>query len=137
MSNEIPSSEVVVEVKSWHYHRRLYDWVLHWADTSYGSLALFLIAFVESSFFPIPPDLLLVALVLGARKRWFKFALLCTLGSVCGAVLGYGIGYMLMDSVGMKILDFYHAHDYYEKVTQWYLLYDYWIVFIAAFTPIP
>jgi membrane protein YqaA with SNARE-associated domain len=132
-----PSPEKSGAVKSWHYHRRLYDWVLHWAETPYGVPALFVIAFVESSFFPIPPDLLLIALVLGVRKQWFKFALTCTLGSALGGLFGYSIGYLLMDSIGMKILDFYHAQDYFIKVTDWYQAYDYWIVFAAAFTPIP
>lgn len=118
-------------------HRRLYDWVLHWAETPYGALALFILAFAESSFFPIPPDVLLIALVLGSRRRWLLFALLCTAASVFGGLLGYYIGAAFMDVVGMKIISFYHAEAYYQQVTEWYRIYDYWIVFIAAFTPIP
>ncbi|MCK4659443.1 MAG: DedA family protein [Phycisphaerae bacterium] len=118
-------------------HRRLYDWVLHWADTPYGVPALFLLSFAESSFFPIPPDVLLITLVLGVRKRWFKFAAICTFGSVTGGIAGYGIGFGLMDQLGQPIIAFYHAEDHYAKVTEWYRLYDFWIVFIAAFTPIP
>ncbi|MCB0310156.1 MAG: DedA family protein [Bdellovibrionales bacterium] len=117
--------------------RQLYDWVLSWADTPYGSLALFVLAFLESSFFPIPPDVLLVALVLGARSRWAYYATLCTVGSALGGIAGYGIGYLFMDTLGQKILDFYHAHEMYQSVLEKYQLYDFWIVFSAAFTPIP
>ena len=121
----------------WHLHRRLYDWVLHWADTPYGAPALFLLSFAESSFFPVPPDVLLIALVLGARKRWFKLAAICTAGSVVGGVAGYYIGLALMDTVGNRIIAFYHAEQHWETVSGLYLRYDFWIVFIAAFTPIP
>jgi len=121
----------------WRLHRRLYDWVLHWADTPYGGVALFLLAVAESSFFPIPPDVLLIALVMGARTKWAKLALTCTLGSVVGGVAGYWIGASLMDAVGIRIIEFYHAQDHFETVKKLYEQYDYWIVFVAAFTPIP
>jgi len=75
--------------------RKLYDWVLHFADTPHGAIALFLLAFAESSFFPIPPDALLIALVLGAQKKAFRFATICTAGSILGALLGYAIGHFL------------------------------------------
>ena len=117
--------------------RRLYDWVLHWADTPYAAPALFLLTFSESSFFPVPPDVLLIALVMGARRRWFQYALLCTIASILGGLAGYGIGYWLMDTVGQRIIAFYHAQEYYRQVMEWYSRYDYWIVFIAALTPIP
>lgn len=118
-------------------HRWLYDWVLHWADTPYGAVALFALAFAESSFFPIPPDVLLIALVLGARQRWARLALICTAGSVVGGVAGYGIGAGLMETVGHPIIRFYHAEAYYARVQTLYQQYDYWVVFTAAFTPIP
>src|SRR3989339_875745 len=73
--------------------RKLYDWVLSWADTPYGGLALFVLAFAESSFFPIPPDALLIALVLGARVKAFKYTASCTAASITGALLGYAIGH--------------------------------------------
>jgi len=121
----------------WRVHRRLYDWVLHWAHTPHGLAALFVLAFAESSFFPVPPDVLLIALVLGAARRWILLAGLCTAGSVLGGLAGYGIGLFLMDTVGARVIEFYHAQAYYEKVAQWYQLYDFWIVLAAAFTPIP
>lgn len=115
----------------------MYNWVLHWAETPYGAVALFALAFAESSFFPIPPDVLLIALVLGARRRWWRLAGLCTIGSAAGGLAGYGIGYGLMEAVGWRIIHFYHAEDYWAQVADLYARYDYWIVFSAAFTPIP
>lgn len=133
----IPAEVAAKPVGKWHIHRRLYDWVLHWADTPHGAAALFLLALAESSFFPVPPDVLLIALVLGARKKWWRFAANCTIASVIGGIGGYLIGLSLMDTVGQKIIAFYHAEKYFEQVTHWYQQYDYWIVFAAAFTPIP
>ena len=75
--------------------RRLYDWVISWADKQYASHALFLVAFTEATIFPIPPDVLLLAMALGAPKKAFKFAIICTLGSVLGALLGYYMGWGL------------------------------------------
>lgn len=118
-------------------HRWLYDWVIHWAETPYGGIALFLLAFAESSFFPIPPDVLLIVLVLGARQRWWRFALICTAGSVIGGAAGYWIGAGLMDTVGMAVVRFYKAEETYKHVQELYAKYDYWIVLTAAFTPIP
>lgn len=124
---------------SWwrHPHRRLYDWVLHWADTAHGRAALFLLAFAESSFFPVPPDVLLIALVLGAPFQWWRLAALCTAGSVLGGIAGYGIGAGLMETLGHWIIRVYHAEEYYAKVRDLYAQYDYWVVLAAAFTPIP
>jgi membrane protein YqaA with SNARE-associated domain len=124
-------------VNRWHIHRRLYNWVLHWADTPHGAVALFVLAFTESSFFPVPPDVLLIAMVLGVRRRWAWLAGICTLGSALGGVAGYAIGYWLMDAVGMRIIELYHAEAYHAKVNELYAQYDYWIVAAAAFTPIP
>ena len=111
--------------------------MIRWAETPHGALALFLIAFAESSFFPIPPDPLLIALVLGVRKRWWWFAAICTAGSVLGGVLGYWIGAAFFDTLGQPIINFYHAQELFEKVKLQYETYDYWIVGAAAFTPIP
>ncbi len=78
--------------------RRLYDWVLHWADTPYGLQALALLALVESSVFPVPPDPLLIALCLGAAGRSLRFAAVATVASVLGGMLGYGIGAVVWSS---------------------------------------
>ncbi len=117
--------------------RRSYDWVLHWAETPYGSPALFILAFAESSFFPIPPDVLLIALAIGATSKSFRFATICTVGSVLGGMLGYYIGLTFFELIGIRILDFYGFMDKFEIVREMYLKYDVWFVGIAGFTPIP
>lgn len=117
--------------------KRLYDWVLKWADTPYGSWALFLLAFAESSFFPIPPDVLLIALAVGKPEKSLKFALICSLGSVLGGALGYLIGWQLMAVVGDKIVAFYGLTDKVSYIASLYNQYDAWAVGIAGFTPIP
>lgn len=119
--------------------KRLYQWVLHWADTPYGSWALALNAFAESSFFPIPPDVLLIALGVSAPKRSFRFALICSVSSVLGGILGYLIGLYLMDIIGFPILNLYGyaAIEKYHYLQELYRRYDAWAVGIAGFTPIP
>lgn len=117
--------------------RRMYDWVLSWADSPYGGVALFLVAFVESSFFPIPPDVLLMALALGARTKAFRYAAICSAGSVLGGLLGYGIGSMAFDTIGQPIIEFYGAADKYDQIGALYQEHGFWIVFMAGFTPIP
>lgn len=117
--------------------RRLYDWVLSWAHHRHAPLALFLLAFAESSFFPVPPDVLLIALALGIPARAFRLALITTAGSVLGGLAGYAIGYGFMASAGQWILDVYNFHAQFEKIRDLYLEYDIWAVAIAGFTPIP
>lgn len=117
--------------------RKLYNWVLHWAKTPYGPIALFLLSFAESSFFPIPPDVLLIALAISIPAKSFRYALNCSIASVLGGILGYGIGVFLMDSIGIRILDLYGLMDKYEYVQDMYMRYDAWAVGIAGFTPIP
>lgn len=121
--------------------RRMYDWVLSWAPTPYAVPALFLLAFAESSFFPIPPDVLLIAMCIGTIAKSYRFATWCAIGSVVGGMAGYGIGYYLWDNEGVR--SFFYDYipgvspDSVEKVREIYSRWDYWIVFAAAFTPIP
>ncbi len=117
--------------------RRLYDWVLHWAETPYGTWALFLLAFCESSFFPIPPDVLLIALAVVIPKKSFKYALVCSAGSVLGGCLGYLIGWQFMAGIGEKIIAFYGLTQKIEYLKDLYTNYDAWAIGIAGFTPIP
>ncbi|MFZ0483401.1 MAG: YqaA family protein [Desulfobacterales bacterium] len=117
--------------------RRLYDWVLHWAETPYGSWALFLLAFSESSFFPIPPDILLIALAVAIPKKSLKYALICSAGSVLGGCFGYLIGWQFMASIGTRIVDFYGLTAKVKYIEVLYNKYDAWAVAIAGFTPIP
>ena len=119
--------------------RRLYDWVLSWADSPYGAWALAVLAFAESSFFPIPPDVLLIALCLGDRMKWLYFAGICTLASVVGGVAGYGIGWGVWAAVDQFFFGYVpgFSHEAFETVRALYEQYNFWIVFLAAFTPIP
>ncbi len=117
--------------------RRLYDWVLYWAETPYGTWALFLLAFCESSFFPIPPDILLIALAVAIPKKSLKYALICSAGSVLGGCFGYLIGWQFMASIGSPIVDFYGLGAKVDYIGALYTKYDAWAVGIAGFTPIP
>ena len=117
--------------------RRAYDWVLGWADHRYGGLALLLLAFAESSVFPIPPDVLLMALALGKPDAAFRFALICSVGSVAGGLAGYLIGWLLMDGLGRPIIELYNAQAAYAEVEQRFVAHGGWAVAIAGFTPIP
>lgn len=126
--------------------RKIYDWVLHWAATPYGGIALFILAFAEASFFPIPPDALLIALALGAQSKSFKFALNCLIGSVTGALLGYAIGHFVwwgMDNNFSSIALFFFdnipgfTQKLFYQVQSLYDEWNFWIIFTAGFTPIP
>jgi len=117
--------------------RRLYDWVLHWAETPYGTWALFVLAFAESSFFPIPPDVLLIALALSIPARAFRYALVCTLGSIAGGTFGYFVGHQFMQVIGVKIIDFYGFAPAYDRISELYNRYNAWAVIAAGFSPLP
>jgi len=117
--------------------RRLYSWVLHWAETPHGSWALFLLAFSESSFFPVPPDVLLIALAVSIPKKSFKYALICTAGSLIGGCLGYLIGWQFMITIGENIIQFYGLTHKMQYIRDLYMQYDAWAIGIAGFTPIP
>jgi membrane protein YqaA with SNARE-associated domain len=119
--------------------RRLYDWVLHWAETPYGPAALFLLALAESSFFPIPPDPLLVALCLGAARKSLRFAALTTAASIVGGILGYAIGAGAWHAVQGWFFAYVPGvtPEAFERVRGLYDRYDFWAVFIAGLTPIP
>jgi len=117
--------------------RRMYDWTIHWADTPYGGWALLVLAFAEASFFPIPPDVLLIALALGARKKSLRFAAICTTGSVLGACLGYAIGMFFFEVVARPILDLYGYWGVYERISAGFRDHGFLYVFFAALTPFP
>ncbi len=117
--------------------KRLYHWVLHWADTKYGLPALVVIAFIESSFFIIPPDVLLIALCMGAPKRSLKFAAWCSAASVAGGVFGYYIGYALYEEIGRKIIETLHYQAHFAKVGALYGDNAFLSILTAAFTPVP
>jgi len=117
--------------------RRLYNWTMSLAATRYARMGLATISFLESSIFPIPPDVLLIPMVLADRANWWKNALICTLASILGALLGYAIGMFLYETVGQPILALYGKEDSFEKVSAWYNTYGGWGVLFAAVTPFP
>ncbi|MFH7320090.1 YqaA family protein [Desulfurivibrio sp. D14AmB] len=117
--------------------RRAYDRCLSWMARPGGVWVLFGVAVAESSFFPIPPDLFLMALAMAIPARAFRFALICTAGSVLGGILGYGMGYFFMDLIGHQILAWYGLVDQYTAVQSLYRQYDGWAVGAAGFTPLP
>jgi len=119
--------------------RRLYDWVLHWAETPFGAAALSVLAFAESSFFPIPPDPLLIALCIGEPKKSMRFAAWCSLASVLGGAAGYLIGYMVWGVVGPYFFQYVPSFtpQTFEQIGSLYDKYNFWVVFTAGFTPIP
>ena len=117
--------------------RRLYDWVLSLADHPRAGLWLFWLSFAEASFFPIPPDVLLIALGISQPQKTFKWAAICLAGSVTGGAFGYFIGVQFMDAVGFHILSLYHLEENYLVVQDLYQKYDAWAVAIGGFTPLP
>ena len=117
--------------------RRLYDWVLELAAAPWAPWALAGIAFVESSVFPIPPDVMLIPMVLAARARAWRLAAICTTASVLGGFAGYGIGYALYESVGAPIIELYGYDHQFERFEGLYNRWGAWIVAFFGVTPFP
>jgi membrane protein YqaA with SNARE-associated domain len=112
-------------------------WVENFADKPYAGIALFIIAFAESSFFPIPPDVLLIAIALLKPRLSFRYALICSIGSVLGGMFGYLIGFQFYELIGKKIIEFYHLQQQYDAVKTMYDKNAFVAIAIAGFTPIP
>jgi membrane protein YqaA with SNARE-associated domain len=119
------------------WFRQIYDKSLLWVQSPSGVWALFLLAVAESSFFPIPPDVFLMVLCIAAPKKAFRYAAICAVGSILGGVIGYGLGMGFMDTLGVKILDWYGLQDKYVVVQDLYQRYDALAVGAAGFTPLP
>ena len=117
--------------------RKLYDWTVSLAEHPRALWALAIVAFVESSFFPLPPDLLIIPMVLAAPTRWFRIATVATIASVLGGIFGYYIGYALFDTVGQPILSFYGKDAAFETFKENYNNWGAWAVLIAGVTPFP
>ena len=117
--------------------RRLYDWTMTLAGHRRATSALAAVSFIESSVFPIPPDVLLIPMVLADRAKAFRIAFICTVSSVLGGMLGYGIGVFLFEEIGRPMLEFYgygpKFTDFQGKYNEW----GAWVVFIAGVTPFP
>ncbi len=117
--------------------RGLYDWTMGLAGHRHAMVALAVIAFAESSFFPIPPDVLIIPMVLAVRARVWRIAAVATAASLLGGLAGYGIGALLFDSVGAPLLELYGYGAAFEDFKLRYHEWGAWIVFGAGFTPIP
>jgi membrane protein YqaA with SNARE-associated domain len=117
--------------------RRLYDWTLALAAHRHARLALAGVSFAESSFFPIPPDVVLIPMIIADRAAAWRLALITTVASVVGGLAGYAIGYFLFDLVGRPILDLYGLEAAFADFARRYNEHGAWIVFIAGLTPIP
>jgi membrane protein YqaA with SNARE-associated domain len=116
---------------------RLYSRTLAVAAHRHAMAALALIAFAESSFLPLPPDILLVPMTLAQPRRAWLIAAVCTIASVAGGYVGYAIGYFLFDTIGLRVLEFYHMMDKYEAFETAFAEWGAWIIVIKGLTPIP
>ena len=117
--------------------RFLYNWILLRAEHRYSSYILSLISFTESSFFPIPPDILLIPMVIAKKTKAWVYAFICTFSSVLGGVVGYAIGYFFYNSIGVLIIDAYHLSNSFNTFESYYNEYGILIVLGAGFTPFP
>ncbi len=117
--------------------RSLYNWTLKKAEHKYSSWVLSIVSFAESSFFPIPPDVLLIPMIIAKRAKAWTYALICTLSSVFGGVVGYAIGFFLFNSIGILIVEFYHLTNSFNTFENYYKEYGMLIVLGAGFTPFP
>src|SRR5687768_5273129 len=117
--------------------RALYDWTLRLAHHRHAVRSMAAISFAESSVFPIPPDVMLVPMILARREQAYWIATVCTLSSVAGGMLGYAIGYFLYDSVGLWLVNLYGAHDAISEFRSWYDSWGAAVILIKGLTPIP
>lgn len=125
--------------------RALYEWVLGWAETPYGPAALFVLAVAESVIFPVPPDVLLIALALGSRSRAIRFGLICSAGSILGGIAGYGLGHLAWLAPGgfTPLAEFFFGTipgfdpELYHQVGERFEEWGFVIIFTAGFTPVP
>ncbi len=117
--------------------RKLYEWLMDLAAHRHAGWALAIIAFLESSIFPLPPDALLIPMGLANRARVFRYALICTVASVLGGMVGYLIGWLFFDTIGKTLLDFYGMNEKFSTFVSWYHEYGASIVLFAGITPFP
>lgn len=117
--------------------RSLYDWMMRSATSRRAPHALFWVSFIESSIFPIPPDVMLIPMILAERAKAWWYATLATLGSVIGGIAGYAIGYFLFAYIGKPILNFYGAGTKFAQASEWFKDYGVWILIAKGWTPFP
>jgi len=121
-----------MRIFSWMYKR-----ALTWSAHPHAPRYLAGLAFAESSFFPVPPDVMLAPMVMSRPERAWRFAALTTAMSVLGGLVGYAIGLFVFDEVAKPIIEFYQIGERFEGVKAWFSVYGFWVVFLAGFTPIP
>lgn len=117
--------------------QKLYDWTINLAQTPYALWALFIVAFAESSVFPIPPDVLMIPMIIARPSRAFIIAGVALVGSVLGGAFGYYIGAALFDAIGLPVLEFYGKDAYFDDFATRYNEWGAWAVLIAGVTPVP
>ena len=117
--------------------RRLYDWMMKMAEHPKAVWALSAVSFAESSFFPLPPDIMLIPMVLARRAKAFVYASWASVSSVLGGILGYAIGYFLFEAIGKPVLDFYGYGGKFSSFAAQYNEWGAWIVLMAGLTPFP
>jgi membrane protein YqaA with SNARE-associated domain len=117
--------------------RPLYDWTMRLAGHRHAMWAMGFISFIESSIFPVPPDALMMPMVLARRDKAWRIAMVCTIASVIGGLFGYMIGYFLWDAIGRQVMDFYGYAAKMEEFAALYNEWGFWIVAGAGFTPFP
>ncbi len=117
--------------------RSLYDWTLRLAAHKHATWWLAIVSFVESSVFPIPPDVVLIPMCIAERDKAFRYATICTASSVVGGMLGYFIGHSLYETVGLRIIEFYGMAEKFNVLQAKYAVWGGWIIFAKGMTPIP
>ena len=142
MTDKIAEQVATDKLAWWHLHKRLYNWVIHWADTKYGVLALIVLAITEPIFVPIPADVLVLGLSLGKPKKALRYGLLCSLFSVLGGTIAFSLGLAIG---GENVISFleqisfgpFQIADKAQKALEFYKQYDFWAIAISALTPVP
>lgn len=129
------TSAAVMPSSSWL--RRLYAWTLQMAATPKAAWIVNLISFAESSFFPLPPDLMLIPMILADRAKAWWLAFSCTISSVLGGLVGYAIGYFLFETIGEWIIQTYHLQDSFGKFQADFQSWGFWLIVLKGLTPIP
>ena len=120
-----------------HFLRKIYDWTLKKSNHPRATWFLAIISFAESSFFPIPPDIILIPMAIANRLKAWTYAFICTLSSVAGGIFGYFIGYFFFNSIGILIVSYYSLENQFSSFESYYKEFGFWIVLGAGFTPFP
>ena len=135
--NETNENGIRLETKKWQIHKRLYNWVLHWADTRFGLIALIILAITEPIIVPIPADVLVIGMCLGKPKNGIKYGLTCSMFSVLGGTIAFLLGMAIGGENVVAIFEKIHLGAKVTQTLEIYQKYDFWAVAIAALTPVP